>query len=50
MTNYERLQTMSVEEIADILVSGDSCPPGFCPPHLQCWKCWVDWLESECDT
>ena len=52
--NADRIRAMSVEEMAEIMVS--NCPPNY--PHgdcreyekwdgnLDCQQCWLDWLKG----
>ena len=55
-TNADKLQAMSVEELAALCENG--CPPRRgCPDltkedvdksyHELCQKCWLDWLKQE---
>lgn len=56
-TNADRIRAMSDEELADVLLSGcdaRECPIDNHPNDVfpadevaeQCWKCWLDWLQS----
>ncbi len=53
MTNYEKIKTMSVEEMAeglhDITTDCDVCPVvGYCiVDHKTCKETMQEWLESE---
>ena len=47
MSNADRIRSMTVEELAEIL--GDKC---ICPPTSECAKmcgdcvsCWLEWLQ-----
>lgn len=54
-THYDKIRAMSMEEIAEIMVS--DCPPNY--PHddcreykkwdgnLDCQQCWLNWLKQE---
>lgn len=54
MTNYERIKSMSIEEMAELLLDG--CRGAECDDQpkneygsVNCFKCRKQWLESEVD-
>ena len=52
MTNLERLQEMSYEEMASFLLGNADEPCSYCPPRAvcktgPCQTCWEDWLRGE---
>ena len=55
MTNLERLQEMSYEEMAKFLLDNVEEPCSFCPPRTECRNvggcrnCWEDWLRREAE-
>lgn len=64
MTVYEKLQKMSVKEIAEVLFRLDEAGKGFCReteacqraleengdiPENMCFDCVVQWLNSEAE-
>lgn len=50
MTNGDRIRTMSDNELAEILFSQRSCPPGksrlACEASGTCLECWTEWLAK----
>lgn len=50
MTNGDRIRTMSDNELAEILFSQRSCPPGksrlACEASGTCLECWTEWLSK----
>lgn len=53
MNNFQIIQSMSLENLADALCSGiaECCPPTArgetCPEGDQCIECWKAWLLKE---
>lgn len=49
MTNYEKLKSMSLEEMVDYLASGVVCfrRSFCCPEYTSCQECTRAWLEQE---
>ena len=62
MTQFDKIKTMSIEEMAELLhnltidLEGcGHCPATkFCDKHLRKWGCstrmFIEWLKSEVDT
>lgn len=50
MTNYEKIQSVNVEELAELLWLRDFCAhplkEGWCM-NGACKKCLIEWLELE---
>lgn len=50
MTNADRIRSMSDKELAEILFSQRSCPPGksrlACEASGTCLECWTEWLAK----
>lgn len=47
-THYEKIQRMSIEEMATFGVTYSYCPPGVgCLGKSSCKKCWLDWLKQD---
>ena len=48
MTNYERIHSKTIEELAQYMKNCDvCCPPMKSCPTDECVDCWLEWLRSE---
>ena len=46
MTNYERIKAMSIEELAEVIVSCTNRPVA-CECDKPCMDCTLEWLREE---
>ena len=48
MTNFEKIKSMSVEEMARLFIKYSDCPPiKTCRGVSDCLGCWINWLNEE---